>query len=130
MKRLFKYVLTVVCVLLLCSSRSSNPIDEYGRYKGVTLRGNVYFTESWTDTKAFKVFDAVHPSSADLYVHLTVDESVSSRLGHWNYVRDPEYADFQVYLMGTYDTNVLGLKPDFHVYLVDKLDEAGVKMCH
>ncbi|MBR1386946.1 MAG: hypothetical protein IJ553_00870 [Alloprevotella sp.] len=125
LKPFLKGSLILVCAVLLCSSRSANPIDDQGRYKGVCLKGNVYISQDPYDDSAFKAYCCTLPDDADLYVYF-VESGVRRRPGHWTIVRHREDADFCVYLMGSFEYEFLHIDKDFNVYAVDNWHDAGV----
>ena len=125
LKYLLNASLMLVCTVVLCSSRSANPIDRYGNYKGVCLKGYVYFSNDPYDDDAFKAYCRDVPDFADLNVFF-VQSGVHSKPGHWSIVRHRKDADFSIYLMGSFDYEVLHIKPDFNIYIVDNWRHAGV----
>ena len=124
-KRCLSGILLLALVGVLCSSRSSNPIDDRGYYKGVCLKGKVFYVDDPYEPYDFGAYLVEKKVAADLWVWDCAMNQIT-RPGDWAEVNRREDADFTVHLMGSADTFLLGRQPDFYICFVKKYREAGV----
>ena len=126
-KRCLYTVVMVLLVVGLCSSRSSNPIDSHGCYKGVCLKGKVFYVDDPYEPYDFGAYLVEKKAAADLWVWDCAMNQVSNP-GDWAEVSRRQDADFTIHLMGSADTFLLGRQPDFYICFVRKYCEAGVNL--
>lgn len=127
-KRLSNFIIMTFCVLLLCSSRSVHPIDDYGYYKGVQMKGKVYIYPEPTDEAQF-VFEWLDSdANADLCIYLCDDQTETQYIGYFRPVGHKDAADFTICLGTRWQLEEYhGLKIDFKVAFVDDKKDAGRK---
>ena len=97
----------LVCTVVLCSSRSANPIRSDGTYKGRKLMGEVV-VEPYNAT--FRVY-VTNKYDADLHVKVMAN-GIARRVGEWvlvpnglgdfsvTFVNSRARADFTIYIVG------------------------------